>query len=295
MRWRHSVTLRTITRHVGELQFEVDVAGEAHRPLVLLLHGWPQSSYVFREVLPVLARAGYLAVAPNQRGYSPGARPADLSAYATRLLMEDAIALARSFGAERFHLVGHDWGGQLAWLIAAYQPIKLFSLCELSRPHPAAFVEALATDPEQVERSSHHREFADLGAAARWVEDGAARLRSSLRDQGVPDAAVEAYVTRLHDVRAFDATLNWYRAAQANRSSRAAAPVPTVTVPTLYAWGAEDSMVGRTAAVATAAHVGGPYQFEILEGIGHYVLDQAPKRVIEMLVAHIARFTSAPL
>jgi pimeloyl-ACP methyl ester carboxylesterase len=288
----HSVATRNITVGLGELQFEVDVAGDPQRPLVMLLHGWPQSSHTFHAVLPELARAGYFAIAPNQRGYSPGARPVDVSGYATRLLIEDALALARSFSAERFHLVGHDWGGQLAWLIAAYQPARLQSLCALSRPHPAAFAEALANDPEQVNRSRHHREFADSQAAAKWLANGATRLTSLLRDEGVTEQDVGAYLARLGDVTAFDATLNWYRAAQASRSTRMASPVPAVPVPTLYLWGTADTMVGRTAAEATARHVNGPYQFEVLEGVGHYVTDQVPQRVNEALLAHLMQFMS---
>src|SRR5689334_7167006 len=91
-------------------RFEADMEGEPGRPLVLLLHGFPQTSYAWREQLPALGAAGYLAVAPNQRGYSPGARPNELAAYASEHLIADALAIASRFGCERFDLVGHDWG-----------------------------------------------------------------------------------------------------------------------------------------------------------------------------------------
>src|SRR3954468_12460810 len=116
---------------VSGLVFDVDVAGTAGAPLVLLLHGFPQTSHAYRHELPALARAGYRAVAPNQRGYSPGARPAGVADYATSALINDALAIADHFGAQTFHLVGHDWGGQLAWLIAAQHLERVRSLCVL--------------------------------------------------------------------------------------------------------------------------------------------------------------------
>jgi pimeloyl-ACP methyl ester carboxylesterase len=125
------------------LTFTADVAGPAGGPLVLLLHGFPESRHSWREALPELAKAGYRAVAPDQRGYSPGARPdpADLSNYAFDRLVGDAleIAAAAGYGGKRFHLAGHDWGGQVSWGVANAHPERLASLTVLSRPHPLYF------------------------------------------------------------------------------------------------------------------------------------------------------------
>ena len=100
--------------------FSADVAGPDDGPPVLLLHGFPQSRHTWRDVLPTLAAAGFHAVAPDQRGYSPGVRPAEVDAYATPRLVADVLDIADALDAERFHLVGHDWGGQVAWLTAAH-------------------------------------------------------------------------------------------------------------------------------------------------------------------------------
>ena len=143
------------------LVFDVSIAGDAAAPLVLLLHGFAVSRHLYDAQLPALAEAGYFAVAPDQRGYSPGARPdpADPARhYDIELLIGDALGLAAAVGhgARRFHLVGHDWGGSLAWEIAARHPERLGSLTMLSRPHPDAFGRALREDPEQPHRSRHH-------------------------------------------------------------------------------------------------------------------------------------------
>src|ERR1700674_5435796 len=128
----------------SSLTFTADVSGPSGGPLVLMLHGFPESRHSWRAALPALAAAGYRAVAPDQRGYSPGARPdpADLSSYAFDRLVGDAIEIvaAAGYDGKRFHLVGHDWGGQVSWGVAGKHPERLASLTILSRPHPRAFL-----------------------------------------------------------------------------------------------------------------------------------------------------------
>src|SRR6476620_11048937 len=139
-------TINLTTR--SGLTFTADVAGPADGALVLLLHGFPESRNSWREALPVLAAAGYRCVAPDQRGYSPGARPdpADLSNYAFDKLVNDALEIVAAAGHEgrHFHQVGHDWGGQVSWGVANAHAERLASLSVLSRPHPLSFRRALA-------------------------------------------------------------------------------------------------------------------------------------------------------
>jgi pimeloyl-ACP methyl ester carboxylesterase len=267
--------------------FEADVAGNPGDELVLLLHGFPQTSHTWREQLPALGNAGYYAVAPNQRGYSPGARPAGREHYATELLVADALAMADTLNCERFHLVGHDWGGQLTWLIAAHHREVVKTLTVLSRPHPAAFAKAMAADPEQANRSRHHKAFQSDDAVALLLADDAQRLRSALTDQGVPEADARAYLERLSTPDALEAAVNWYRAGSGD-SALVGDDVPTVAVPTLYLWGNSDATVGRLAAEATAESVSGAYRFEVIDGAGHFLTDQAPMLVNTLLLAHLA-------
>jgi pimeloyl-ACP methyl ester carboxylesterase len=269
------------------LRFRADVAGDAGAPLVLLLHGFPQTRYTWRHQLPALAAAGYRALAPDQRGYSPGARPSGALHYGVDALIADAIALAGACGASRFHLVGHDWGGQLAWLLAVRHPERVRTLTVLSRPHPAAFARALAADPQQGERSKHHRAFQDPNTASLLLEEDARRLRRMLRDHGVPDADADAYVAALATHAALDAALNWYRASFRGASGLSLADTPAVRVPTLFLWGDADRTVGRTAAEATRDFVGAPYRFVVVRGAGHFLTDQAAVLVTQELLAHL--------
>ncbi|HMH60646.1 MAG TPA: alpha/beta fold hydrolase, partial [Bradyrhizobium sp.] len=138
--------LEKITLQPG-LTFDALTAGKPGAPLVLLLHGFAESMHCWRAQVAALADAGYRAVAPGQRGYSPGARPdvSDSANYHIDRLMDDAMAIvaASSYGEQRFHLVGHDWGGSIAWALADRFPERLASLTVLSRPHPNAFNRAL--------------------------------------------------------------------------------------------------------------------------------------------------------
>lgn len=269
------------------LTFTADVAGPGDGPLVLLLHGFPESRHSWREALPELAKAGYRAVAPDQRGYSPGARPdpVDLSNYAFDKLVNDALEIAAAAGcaARRFHLVGHDWGGQVSWGVANTNPQRLASLTVLSRPHPLAFRRALQ-DPkgDQKHRSRHHGKFLEPETGRLLTEDNARRLREGLFGQDVSRAAIEDHVSVLGSREAIEAALAWYRS-----NKGLSGDFGSIKVPTLYIWGDADATVGPDAAKGTGEFVVAPYAMEVLPGVGHFVMDQAAAKATELVLAHI--------
>jgi pimeloyl-ACP methyl ester carboxylesterase len=275
----------TISPH---LTFDALLTGELAAPLVLLLHGFAESMHCWRAQVTALAAAGYRAIAPSQRGYSPGARPdtSDTANYHIDRLMDDAMAIvaACGHGEARFHLVGHDWGGSIAWSLADRFPQRLKSLTVLSRPHPNAFNRALQLpDGEQAQRSRHHKAFLEPDAADVVLADNAKWLRERLAATGVPAAAIEAHLGVLGNKDTMQAALAWYRARGAIRS-----PLGIIEVPTLYIWGDADDTVGRIAAEGTKDFVAAPYRFEVLPGVGHFAADQAPGRVNELLLSHLA-------
>ena len=283
--------LRTIATGPG-LTFDVSDGGSAAAPLVLLLHGFAESFHTWQAQVEALAAAGYRAIAPSQRGYSPGARPdtTDASNYEFDKLVGDAMAIADACGHanRRFHLVGHDWGGSIAWGIADRHPGRLATLTILSRPHPNAFNRALAMpDGDQARRSRHHTAFLEADAAPRLVADDSRWLRERLRTNGVPPDAIERHVAVLGDPATMEAALTWYRARGAIRT-----PLGTISVPTLYIWGDADDTVGHAAAEGTAADVSGPYRFEVLPGVGHFAADQVPDQVNALLLAHLVKHSA---
>ena len=281
---------------VGPFEFEVDIAGPEGAPLVLFLHGFPQSKYAWRHELPDLAKAGFRAAAPNQRGYSPGARPALLADYETDHLVEDVFAIAdalMNIGAGKdagFHLVGHDWGGNLAWQAAGRAPQRLLSLTVLSRPHPDAFARALATSKDQAYRSRHHKAFLNPDTEDLLLENEARRFYRMLASHNCPKDAASVYLETLGDKAAMGAAVNWYRATGGNLTAQTAANpggLGPITVPTLYIWGDEDSSVGPEAAQWTADHVTAPYTFHRLDGVGHFITDEVPGAITEPLLRHL--------
>ena len=268
--------------------FDASVGGTPDKPLVLMLHGFGVSRHFWSRQVEALAGAGYFAVAPNQRGYSPGARPdpKDLDAYRIERLVADAldIAAAVGHGDKRFPLVGHDWGGSLSWIVAARHPERLRSLTMLSRPHPASFLRALAMpDGEQKRRSGHHTAFLEPDAVPKLLANDCEWLRSRHLKQGMPKEATDRHLSVLGNEPALEAALAWYRSSGPRQT------LGPVSVPTLFLWGDADDTVGRVAAEGTGEFITAPYRFEVLPGVGHYAADQVPDRVNELLLEHLAR------
>ena len=256
----------------------------AGRP-VLLLHGFPQTSRCWSAQLDALGRAGYRAIAFDQRGYSPGARPDDVRAYKPAALVADVLAVADACGFERFDLVGHDFGGMVAWMVAGHHPERVRTLTVASTPHPAAFKASYQRSSDQNERSGYMRSFraAERGEVeAQLLADDAAGLRSVYA--GLAPDAIDEYVRVLSQPGALVAAIDWYR----SMSGTASAATPPASMPTLYAWSDQDPSLGREAAEATAALATGPYRFEVLEGIGHWIPELAADLFTPMLLEHLA-------
>ncbi|MGI5256420.1 alpha/beta fold hydrolase [Streptomyces angustmyceticus] len=270
----------------GPHTYDALACGPADGEFVLLLHGWPEFADSWSAVLPALGAAGYRAVAVDQRGYSPRARPPRIADYAVPELVADALAFADSQGAGRFHLVSHDWGGMVAWALAGAHPERLKSLTVLATPHPDALNRAAAEDPDQHHRLDYVRFFRrDDGAAeTALLADDAARLRAAYAGK-VPAALVERNVRRLSAPGALTATLNWYRAPE----SVISVPAGRITVPTLFLWGSEDTALGRLAAESTGEWVDGPYRFEALEGASHWLPEEVPDVVTPPILDHLGR------
>jgi pimeloyl-ACP methyl ester carboxylesterase len=271
------------------LTFSALAQGPGDGRPVLFLHGFPQTSWSWHHQLDDIGAAGYRALAFDQRGYCSGARPPNVGDYRVDALVADVLAVADAQGMDRFDLVGHDWGAMVAWAVAGRHPDRLRSLTTVSVPHPAAFATALGgSDPDQAQRSSYIEVFRQEGVAERALlgEDRSGDgLRAMFAASGLPSdsAEVEVFVTAMLEPGALTAALNWYRAM----SAEALADVGKITVPTLYVWSTEDIALGRAAAEATAAWVSGPYRFEILTGVSHWIPEAAPEDLTRLLFSHL--------
>ena len=251
---------------------------------VLLLHGFPQGSSAFDRLAPHLHRAGLRTLAPDQRGYSPGARPAGRRAYRLREVVEDLRHLLDEAGVPSAHVVGHDWGALAGWALSAWHPDRVRTLTAMSVPHPGAVGQSLLTST-QLLRSGYVGLFQLPVLPERLLlAGGGAVLHRLLVGSGLPETDARRYVARLREPGALSAALAWYRALPLDARD----PVGRVAVPTLLAWGPGDPAVSRTAVRATAGWVTGPYRLEVLDGAGHWLPETAADRLAPLVLAHLA-------
>lgn len=278
---------RELQLHVGPLVFDARVAGPEGGDLVLLLHGYPETSLAWRDQLPVLAEAGYFAVAPDQRGYSPGAQPPDVDDYRLELLVADVLGMADALGRERFHLVGHDWGALIGWAVAAEAPDRLLSLTALAVPHPDPYAAAQG-DPAtcQYEASAYVEFLTREGSEQILLANDAANLRSLF--PGFPDEVVDEYVEVFASGDTLRAATDWYRAnCRGRQLVSELIPLGAVSVDTLMVWGDGDAALCREPVEATGALVTGAYRLEILEGVDHWIPERVPDVVNPWLLEHL--------
>jgi pimeloyl-ACP methyl ester carboxylesterase len=280
--------LEHLTIEANGLTFTALASGPSDGRPVLLLHGFPQTSWCFAHGVAALGAAGYRAVAPDQRGYATGSRPAEVEAYTVDHLVDDVVAMADSLGMDGFDLVGHDWGGMVAWMAAAAHPDRIRTLTSLSTPHPTALAEVLrAGDEDQVRRSGYLQLFAQFDVPEQLFlgEDGSGDgLRAMFAAAGLDPVLAEPHVVAMVEPGRLTAALHWYRA----NNLEVPRPLAAIEIPTLYIWSTEDIALGRRAAEATADYVEGPYRFEVLDGVSHWIPDEAPEPVHALLLEHLA-------
>lgn len=271
----------------GGLVFDVIDNGPADGPVVVLLHGFPQLNTSWGAVMARLTAHGYRCLAPNQRGYSPGARPLRRRAYCMSELVDDALTLIDGCGADRVHLVGHDWGAAVGWGVAVRQPDRLASFSPISVPHPAALLRAMPTSRQGL--ASWYMYVAQLP----WLperlllgRDGSgARITHALLRSGQSAAYAERDTREMLEPGALSAALNWYRAVPLSDSRDVG---HRVRVPTMYIWSDGDTAITAKPAHDNAKYVKGPYRFETVRGASHWLPDEEPDTVAGLLLEWFA-------
>ena len=278
MTW-NMTNVEVTTADAGPLTFDVWDTGSsaAEGPTVVALHGFPQGAQSYARVAEILSARGARVIAPDQRGYSPQARPVGVEHYNQEILAKDVIGLLDAMGLDKVYLVGHDWGANVAWVTAALFPDRVNALTAVSVPHPSAFAEAYKTDPDQKKRSEYIQLFWKEGKAEEvLLDDDARRLKGMLGD--VDPKQIDYYAGRLQEPGALTAALSYYRAMN---SSNAA--TPPVTVPTTYVWSDGDTALGPTGAKLCEKYVTGDYKLVTLEGISHWVPELAPEQLADAI------------
>jgi pimeloyl-ACP methyl ester carboxylesterase len=234
------------------VELDVAIAGDPANPPIFLLHGFPESHRTWRHQIPALAKDHYV-VAPDQRGFARSSKPEGVENYTPDKPVGDLLALADHLGVDRFTLVGHDWGGAIAWMAALQNPQRVARLIIVNAPHPKVFQKSLFDDPEQRKASQYITRFRDTGLDKGLIGAGLERFFASTFAQhvvgGIAGADKAAYMDEWGQPGAMTAMLNWYRASaivvpapdeDAERPAWLDAPFPPVTQPTLVIWGMQD-------------------------------------------------------
>jgi pimeloyl-ACP methyl ester carboxylesterase len=268
------------TVNVAGTTIAYDVAGEG-RPVVLL-HGFPDSSHLWRHQVGPLADAGFQVITPDLRGYGRSDKPADVESYALPFLAGDILGVLADVGVERAHVVGHDWGAALAWLTASLAPGRTDHLVAMSVGFPSTFLRTF----EQREKSWYMLLFQFEGVAERYLSDnGWANFRAWGRH---PDA--DDVIAQLEANGSLTPGLNYYRANIA-ASTWADPPLelPTVAANTMGIWSSGDMALTETQMLDSAESVSGTWRYERIDGPGHWMQLEAPDAVSELLFDFLPR------
>ncbi len=266
-------------------------AGEG--PLVVLLHGFPEFWYSWRHQIPALARAGFRVVAPDLRGYNDSDKPEGVEAYRVSLIVEDVAGLVGAFGDGRAAIVGHDWGGAVAYAFAMTHPELTEKLVALNCPHPVPFARALAGGDLDQLRKSWYMFFFQLPEAPEALL--AARDFRFLRAFAYASARAGTFSPR--DVRMFLAAfakpgaltsaVNWYR-AMLRHGLPVVRPLPRIKAPTLVIWGTADQFLHMRLTRGMRRHFSGPFAIRYLRGVSHWVQQEAPAKVNALLLRFLS-------
>jgi len=264
-----------------------EVADEGTGTPVVLLHGFPDTSALWRHQVAALTGAGFRTIAPDMRGRGQSDRPADVADYALQKIVGDVTGIMDALGIKRAHVVGHDWGAAVAWLVAMLAPDRVDHLVVISVGAPGA---AGLPTLEDLQKSWYRILFLFEGHAEDLAQRNDWYLMRTLLQGGGDD--FDAYAANLSQPGALTAALNWYRANLPVDRLIPSGPglrLPLVVAPTMGMFGTADLYLSEAAMVNSASKVTGQWRYERLEGAGHFVPVEAPDRLNDLLLDFLPR------
>ncbi|BDD84190.1 alpha/beta hydrolase [Tsukamurella pulmonis] len=266
------------------LTFPVVDSGPIDGEVVVLLHGFPQTPTSWAATTEHLHAQGYRTVVPWQRGYARTASPARRWQYRSSELAADIAALLERTGPA--HLVGHDWGSSTAWLTAATYPHLVRTLTAVSVPHPLAFLRAFLRSDQALK--SYYMYLFQVPAVPEFLARRfPGRFEAFLRASGMPDEAIRTVVDEVLEPGLLGGGLNYYRgmpftAVKPGEGTRVSRPVT-------YVWSTEDVALTRAGAELAGEYVDGPYRFVVLEGVSHWIPDERPAELAQLITETAAQ------
>lgn len=269
------------------LQFHVAEIGDPQAPLILMLHGFPEFWYSWRNHMVALAEAGFYVVAPDQRGYNLSDKPADIAAYNLDLLATDVTELIKALGHSKAHLVGHDWGSIVAWWVAHKYPECIDRMVIMNAPHPLVMEHALRHNFAQLKRSWYFLAFQlpwlpEKILEGKDYENFALALNEDIKRNALLPSDLEKYKTAWRQPGCLTGMINWYRAAL--RYKPTPPPPSKIKVPTLVLWGARDPYLGKELAAESMALCENG-RIVWFDNAGHFVQHDAAEEISEEMLA----------
>lgn len=270
---------------LGSLQFDCRIDGNESDDLLILLHGFPETSIMWRTLIADLAPMGFYCVAPNMRGYSKNACPKGKKHYSIEKLGQDILDLVHSLGKTNFHLIAHDWGAVIGWYLAYHHSSNLLSYTALSVPHLKGFFEALQTDADQQERSKYIKMLVIPFVAEYTIRKNDFKLFRRLWKQSSKEE-LEDYLATFREKKALTAALNYYRA---NFGKSRTEDIGDIKVPTLFIWGNKDMAIGAKGVALGHQYSKGPYTFLELEA-GHWLMQTVYDKMKPAILSHLVAY-----
>lgn len=259
--------------------------------LIVFLHGWPESSIIYENLIQSFAQKGYRCLAPNQRGYSEGARPIGMEHYTRRKLASDVIELVAAVGNPRkFHLVGHDWGSAVGWVVTTLYPDRIQSWTSMSIPYLKEFLDAVENDEDQHKKSYYIYSFLTPDAPEAMLSaNDCERLKALWAE--FSEEMIADLLCVFRSPGAIGATLNWYRALMLLPEDESNPPIPydDVYVPTLFLWGIDDTGIGRASVDKGHKYIKGEYKFVQLKAT-HWLMQSFEDECSKEIIDHIEKF-----
>ena len=273
------------------VELDVWMAGDPVNPPILFLHGFPESHRTWRHQMAALSATHY-CIAPDQRGYAGSSKPAEVSAYSVPTLIADVFALADAMSLGRFTLVGHDWGGAVAWAVALKDQVRVERLIICNAAHPYVFQHSLIYNLPQRANSQYISEFRERdieGEVAAKSMDWffADRFQNKLSAGPIGDEDRAAYIAEWSQPGALTGMLNWYRASPMQVPAMDAPmtmtafldrPFPKLTMPVLVIWGMKDEALLPCQLEGLSGHIDNLKVAQI-EDAGHFVTWENPSAV----------------
>ncbi|MFK7797872.1 MAG: alpha/beta fold hydrolase [Aureispira sp.] len=281
----------TIKINVNNLTFDCRTTGNKENKLVLLLHGFPETSYMWRNLMSDLSAEGFYCVAPDLRGYSKGACPKGKKQYSLDKLTKDVIDIANALGKSTFHLVGHDWGSAIGWQVVHDYSDRILSWSGLSVPHLQAFGKAIVDNEEQQKMSQYIKMFQFPFLPERNIRKNNFKLFKTLWSSSEADE-LETYLKVFENPQQLTASLNYYRSNYKLLKKAAKSQIlGNINVPTLFIWGKNDPAIGAYSVQESHQYIKGDYEYLELDA-GHWLLQTQYNSIKEHLLKHISKYSS---